>query len=167
MYTVVDLETTGLSPTTNRIIEIGAVKVADGKIQEEYFHSLVNPQDEVSLFIVSLTGIKRKELEKAPVIEEVMPDFLNFLGDNIFVAHNARFDFGFLNEELKRYYWKPLKHDVIDTIKLAKRKHPGLKSYALEALIEHFGFDHKKNHRALDDAMITAKILLKLMGDGK
>lgn len=165
-YTVVDLETTGLSPRQNRIIEIGAVRVLDGKVQDEFFHTIVNPGEEVSLFILSLTEIPREEIIKAPSIEQVMPDFLEFLGkESIFVAHNARFDFSFINEELKRYYWRPIKNEVVDTIRLAKKRVPGLQSYRLESLINHFGFDHKKNHRALDDAKITAELLLKLLDE--
>ncbi|MBN1915608.1 3'-5' exonuclease [Candidatus Dojkabacteria bacterium] len=166
LYTVVDVETTGLSPRQNRIIEIGAVKVLDGKVQNEYFHTIVNPGEEVSLFILSLTEIPREEIMSAPSIEHVMPDFLEFLGkDSVFVGHNARFDYSFINEELRRYFWKPIKNEVVDTIRLAKRRLPGLQSYRLEALINYFGFNHKKNHRALDDAKITAEILLKLLDD--
>lgn len=166
LYTVVDVETTGLSPRQNRIIEIGAVKILDGKIQDEFFHTIVNPGEEVSLFILSLTEIPREEIIMAPSIEQVMPDFLEFLGkDSVFVGHNARFDYSFINEELRRYYWKPIRNEMVDTIRLAKIRVPGLRSYRLEALINHFGFNHKKNHRALDDAKITAKLLLKLLDE--
>lgn len=163
-YTVVDVETTGLSAKDNRIIEIGAVKVIDGKVQKDFFHTIVNPKEEVNLFILGLTEIPREEIMNAPTIEEVLPHFLSFLEPNtIFVAHNAHFDFAFINEELKRYYWKPLKNEVLDTIKLAKRRAPGLISYSLASLISHFKFNHKKNHRALDDAKITAQLLIKLL----
>ncbi len=166
IYTVVDVETTGLSPRQNRIIEIGAVKIKDGVIQEEFFHSIVNPGEEVNLFILTLTQIPREEILAAPSIEKVMPDFLEFLGhDSVFVAHNAHFDYSFINEELKRYYWKPIKNEMVDTIRLAKKRVPGLRSYRLAALIQHFGFDHVKNHRALDDAQITAKLLLRLLDE--
>ncbi len=164
-YTVVDVETTGLSPSFNRIIEIAAVRIEDGKIkEEEVFQTIVNPKEEVSIFILSLTGIPNEEIIAAPTMEEVLPHFLEFLGkDSIFVAHNARFDMGFINEELKRYYFRPLTNAVVDTVRLAKQKMPGLPSYSLTSLISHLGFDHEKNHRALDDAKITAQILLNLM----
>lgn len=166
-YTVVDVETTGLSANFNRIIEIAAVRVSDGKVQEEYFHSIVNPMEEVSLFILALTGIPRDEIIAAPSIEQVFPGFLQFLGeDSIFVAHNAKFDMSFINQELKRYYWKPISNPVIDTVTLARQKVPGLRSYSLQSLIYHFGFDHKKNHRALDDAKITARLLINLLSNG-
>jgi len=111
-----------------------------------------------------LTGITNEELSRADDVGVILPKFLNFIGrEGIFVAHNALFDWSFINEELKRVSMQPLTCNRIDTIRVAKDVVPGLKSYSLKSLIEYFEFDHIKNHRALDDARITAQLFLHLL----
>jgi len=163
-YTIVDVETTGLSARNANVIEIAALKVIDGRIEKNYYHSLVNPGFDVGAFTTRLTGITNKQLRDAPSFYEIAEGFLDFLKDgSVFVAHNARFDESFINEELKRNSLEKFANEVLCTIRYARKVVPGLPSYSLENLIKHFQFEHKKNHRALDDVRITARLFLKLL----
>ncbi len=160
-YVVVDIETTGLHPMFSEIIEIGAVKIENGQITEE-FHSLVKPREPLSDFTSRLTGISQQDLEDKPSVEEVLPKFLEFCKDSILVAHNASFDYRFLRywiNKLTSQDWTPT---FVDTLALSKRLIK-LSSYNLEKLAAHFKMGAFSHHRALDDAKITAKIFLELL----
>jgi DNA polymerase III epsilon subunit len=164
LYTIVDIETTGLSPKSARIIEVAAMRVYDGQIDSDHFHSLVYPGYDVSQFTTSLTGITNKDLLHAPKFAEIANDFVKYLGsDTIFVAHNAIFDRSFLDFELVENNHDKLSCDTLCTLKLSRKVLPSLKSHSLKSLIEYFEIDHIKNHRALDDVKVTVDIFLKLM----
>jgi DNA polymerase III epsilon subunit family exonuclease len=163
-YVVVDLETTGLSPATSSICEIGAVRVR-GLELEERFETLVNPRRPLPAAIAALTGIDARELRGAPPVELAVRRFLDFAGDAVLVAHNARFDIGFLDREVERLTGRRIAAPVVDTVWLARRVLAGrLERVGLASLAHFFGTATRPCHRALADAEATAEILLALIG---
>ena len=159
-YVVVDLETTGSDPATQRITEIGAVKVRDGQIIAEW-SSLVRPGRRIPSFIVGLTGITDEMVAGAPEFAAIAEGLFDFLGDAVFVAHRAKFDHGFLKAEFERV-GKRLAGPVLCTVVETRRHFPGLKSYGLAPLCSHFGIPLESHHRALCDARATAAVFLKI-----
>ena len=130
----VDVETTGTSAFYNRVIEIGIVKTLNGEIVKEY-KTLINPQTHIDPFIEQLTGIDPISLENAPTFEEVAPEIYELLSDSFFVAHNVRFDYGFLRNEFKRSGIKlSLKHFC--TVKLSRLLYPDMKRHNMDAIID-------------------------------
>ena len=163
-YVVVDLETTGLSPRSSAICEIGAVRVR-GLELEERFETLVNPRRPLPAPIAALTGIDPGALRGAPPIELAMRRFLDFAGDAVLVAHNARFDMAFLDREVERLTGRRIAAPVVDTVWLARRLLAGrLQRVGLASLAYFFGTATRPCHRALADAEATAEILLALIG---
>lgn len=161
-FVVVDTETTGTRPATERIIEIGAVRVVDGEIVETY-DQLINPDRIIPGRITQITGISNSMVYESPTADRVMPDFLEFLGDDILVAHNLSFDLGFINAELERLALPPLSNTSLCTLRLARRLLRGLRSKGLTALAKFYGIKVKGRHRALGDAEATAKILVHFL----
>jgi DNA polymerase-3 subunit epsilon len=163
-YVVVDLETTGLSPGSSSICEIGAVRVR-GLELEERFETLVNPRRPLPAAIAALTGINPRELRGAPPVELAVRRFLEFAGDAVLVAHNARFDIGFLDREVERLTGRRIAAPVVDTVWLARRVLAGrVQRVGLASLAHFFGTSTRPCHRALADAEATAEILLALIG---
>ena len=163
-YVVVDLETTGLSPGSSSICEIGAVRVR-GLELEERFETLVNPRRPLPAAIAALTGIDPRELRGAPPVELAVRRFLEFAGDAVLVAHNARFDIGFLDREVERLTGRRIAAPVVDTVWLARRVLAGrVQRVGLASLAHFFGTSTRPCHRALADAEATAEILLALIG---
>ena len=163
-YVVVDLETTGLRPGSSRICEIGAVRVRGFELEEE-FQTLVNPREPLGAVISALTGLDDAELRHAPPVEVAMRRFLAFAGDAVLVAHNARFDLGFLDRETQRLTGSRIASPVVDTVGLARKLLAGRIARAnLGALAYFFGTDVRPCHRALPDAQATAEILVGLLG---
>jgi DNA polymerase-3 subunit epsilon len=163
-YVVVDLETTGLRPGSSAICEIGAVRVRALEL-EETFQTLVNPRRPLPPAIGALTGIDERELRTAPPAELAVRRFLEFTGDAVIVAHNARFDLGFLDVEVERLTGRRLAAPVVDTVWLARRLLEGRTRRAgLASLAYFFGTAARPCHRALPDAEATAEILLRLIG---
>ncbi|HZJ39771.1 MAG TPA: DEDD exonuclease domain-containing protein [Demequina sp.] len=159
-FVVVDLETTGGSPASSAITEIGAVKTRGGEVIGE-FQTLVDPGMPIPPMIVRLTGITDAMLVAAPTIEQVLPSFLEFLGDAVLVAHNAPFDVGFLKAACRQQGYKWPGNEVVDTVTLARRattkeEAPNKK---LSTLARAFGTVVTPNHRALEDARATSEIL--------
>jgi DNA polymerase III subunit epsilon len=162
-FCVVDLETTGGSPFDDRICEIGAVKVRGGEVLGT-FQTLVNPGRGVPPLIAMLTGISDVLLYPAPAIASVLPTFLEFLGGAVIVAHNARFDVGFLNAALERDGQERLSNHVVDTHALARRLvRDEVPDCKLATLASRFRLDHKPSHRALDDALAACDLLHLLL----
>jgi DNA polymerase-3 subunit epsilon len=163
-YVVVDLETTGLRPGSAGICEIGAVRVR-GLELEESWETLVNPRRPLPAPIAALTGIEPRSLRGAPPAELAVRRFLDFAGDAVLVAHNARFDLGFLDVEVERLTGRRLASPVIDTVWLARRLLAGrITRFGLASLAHFFGTSVRPCHRALADAQATAEILLSLLG---
>ncbi len=161
-YCAVDIETTGLSSKTDAIIEIAAVRVCGGKI-ENVFSCLVDPQAEISAEITRITGINNEMVCGAPVIGEVMPKFLDFLSDSVFVAHNSPFDLSFINEALMRRYYQKMVNPVICTLKLSRMLYPNFESHSLDRVAKKLKIPMSAHHRALSDAETCAKILINLL----
>jgi len=156
-YVVVDVETTGGRSSFDRVTEIGAVKMRNGRVTGE-FQTLINPGRPIPKMIVELTGITDEMVGDAPRFEEVGEEFLAFFGDAIFVAHNARFDYGFIQKELART-GTDFSHPTLCTVVEMRRAVPKLPSYRLARLCEHFGISLDQHHRALCDAQATAELL--------
>ena len=156
-YVVVDLETTGGMPNYHRITEIGAVKMRGQKVIET-FQTLINPERSIPHMIVGLTGITNEMVKDAPLFKDVAQSFLDFVGDAIFVAHNVNFDYGFLQQEYARLEMKFVRPYVC-TKALMKKNYPGLDSYGLKKLCEHFDIRLTAHHRALCDAEAAAELL--------
>jgi DNA polymerase III epsilon subunit family exonuclease len=163
-YVVFDLETTGLRPGSARICELGAVRVR-GLELEERLQSLVDPRVPLPGAIAALTGIEPRALRGAPRVEHVVRRFLDFAGDAVLVAHNARFDLGFLDVEVERLTGRRVAAPVVDTVWLARRLLEGrTRRVGLAALAQFFGTSARPCHRALPDAEATAEALLQLIG---
>lgn len=152
ILTFVDIETTGCNLFHDRIIEVGILRVENGKLIDTY-ETLINPETRLSLEIQKLTGISSNDLENAPTFSSVKKDILPLFADAIFVAHNARFDYGFLRQEFKRE-GVSFKSKQLCTCKLSKALYPRYKHHNLDAIIERFGFACGSRHRALGDAKI-------------
>jgi DNA polymerase III epsilon subunit family exonuclease len=163
-FVVVDLETTGLRPGTSRICEIGAVRVHDLELQED-FELLVDPGVPVGPVITAITGLRDSDLRGAPHPAIAVRRFLEFAGDAVLVAHNARFDLSFLDRETERLTGARLAGPVVDTVGLARRLLAGRTPRAgLASLSQFFGTAAQPCHRALPDAQATAEILIQLIG---
>ncbi len=158
-FTVIDLETTGLNPKTDKIIEIGAVRVRGG-VATEQFETLVNPGRKLEERITELTGIHDKELQEAPYIEAVLPKLINFIGEDILVGHRVLFDFSFIKKAAANMNISFEKRGI-DTLKLSRRFLPELESKKLTSLCGYYGIPIKA-HRAVEDAKATAVLYEKL-----
>ena len=159
-FICIDLETTGLNPKRDRIIEIGAVKVRNGQIVET-FQQLIDPKQQLEERVEILTGITLKELEGKPAIQEVLPQLKEFLSEDVLLGHRVLFDYSFLkrafiNEKM------PFERKGIDTLKLARRFVTECESKKLESLCKHYGITHQA-HRALGDALATVELYKKLV----
>lgn len=160
-YVVFDIETTGFSPDSNRIIEIGAVKVSGGKISEK-FSTFVNPEEPIPFRIEQLTGINDNMVIDAPLIEDVLPKFLEFSKGCVMVAHNADFDMSFIIKNAKRQ-GIDREFTILDTVALARMLLPQISKYKLDAVAKALGVSLENHHRAVDDAGCTAEIFVKFI----
>ncbi len=160
-YVVFDIETTGFSPSNNRIIEIGAVKVSEGQIVER-FSEFINPREPIPFEIEKLTGINDEMVMNVPGIEEVLPRFLAFSEGAVMVAHNAGFDMSFIYANA-RQLGLPLKKTVVDTVGLARVLLPELNKYKLDVVAKALHISLENHHRAVDDAEATAGIFLAFL----
>ena len=159
VYTAVDIETTGTDVLNDKITEIGAVKIINGKIVEE-FQTLVNPQVPIPERIVDLTGIDDNLVKDSPIIDDVYGDFFKFISGTTFIAHNAEFDFRFLYNVGKKLGYV-LTNEVVDTLELSRKKLPFLKRHKLNYICEHYNIE-LHHHRALSDAYGAGEAFLRL-----
>lgn len=157
---VLDIETTGLDAKNDAITEIGAVKILDREIVDT-FQTFVNPGMAIPQKITRLTGIDDNMVKDAPMIDEVLENLKDFCGESALAAHNAPFDFGFINEKAKVLDWK-IKNPIIDTLSLSRELIQDLKRHKLNHVAKYFGILLDKHHRAYHDAMATGEILIKL-----
>ena len=144
-YTIIDIETTGLDPKVDEIIEISAIKIRDNKIISEY-STLIKPQHEISDFITNLTGITNEMVDDKPAINTVLNDYFDFLDNDIIVGHNINFDINFLYDASIKYYNKPFENDYIDTLRLS-RKYLSLENNKLGTIANFFNIDYSGAHR--------------------
>jgi DNA polymerase III epsilon subunit family exonuclease len=161
-FTVLDLETTGGSPSGDRILEIGAVRVEANRLGGS-FTTLVNPGVPIPPFISSMTGILQEMIESAPSFVSIAEELARFIGDSVLVAHNLPFDLGFLNQELERSCGFVLANPSLCTVRLGRRLLPQLPDRRLDTLADHYGISFAARHRALGDAEVTAKLLLRFI----
>lgn len=164
-YIVVDLETTGLNPGFNEIIEISAIKVS-GDITSTY-STLIKPENEIDEFITDLTGITNAMVKNAPRIEEELPKFLDFIGstDAIIVGHNVSFDINFLFTECELSGLPHFSNNFIDTLRIARKLLPQLKHHRLADIVNYYGLSYDGAHRAMVDCELTKAIFEKLHGE--
>ncbi len=165
-YIVFDIETTGLSITQNKIIEIAAVKMQDGKEIDRYA-TFVDPHERIPYNIQQLTNITDEMVRGAPEIDQVIREFVQFAGDDILVAHNARFDIGFIQATLKNHDLPEMTNPVLDTLELARLLYPTLKNHRLNTLAAKYKVALESHHRAIDDTIALGGILFGLLKDAE
>lgn len=155
-FVALDVETTGLNPAEDKIIEIGMAKVIDGELVERYT-ALLNPKRDIGARIAALTGITQEMLADKPVIADLMEQILSFIGDYPILGHNVSFDYSFLKKAAVNSGFSFEKQGV-DTLKLARRLLPQAEHKNLEFLCRYFGIDAGNSHRAYDDAVSAWKL---------
>ena len=156
-YVVVDIETTGGRAGNHRVTEIGAVKIRNGVVVDE-FQTLLNPERAIPPKITRLTGITNAMVSSAPRFAEVADAFRAFMGEAVFVAHSVKFDYGFLRAEFARLE-ETFRYPTLCTVVSMRKFFPGLKSYSLGNLTQEFDIPLPDHHRALCDARATAELL--------
>ncbi len=161
VFVVFDIETTGFSPIHNRIIEIGAVKIENGEMTGK-FSTFVNPDVPIPFEIEKLTGINDEMVIGAPMIEQVLPQFMEFCQGAVLVAHNANFDMGFIMENAARL-GLPRDFTYVDTVGIARLLLPHQAKHTLDAVAKTLGISLENHHRAVDDAQATAEIFVKFI----
>ena len=161
-YVVFDIETTGLNKEKCKIIEIGAVKIRNREIVDRY-STFIDPGEKLSDEIVDLTNITDDMLEGQRPIETVLPEFLDFVGDDVLVAHNASFDTGFVRIKAEELGIEYRKNTILDTLELSRTLLKELKKHKLDVVAKHLGVSLEGHHRAVNDAEATAEIFLKLV----
>lgn len=171
-FVVFDLETTGLKARENEIIEIGAIRYVDNE-PREVFHTYIKPKKKISARITQINGITNDMVQESPSIQEVLPYFLDFIGDDALVAHNVKFDMSFILHQLYINEYKKPKNKTVDTLELArdcfvrfdenKGMEVPLKNYKLVTLKEKLGLGELGSHNAIDDCKVCGYIYLKTM----
>lgn len=161
-FVVFDIETTGLSPLEDAITEIGAVKVVNGEIVDNY-STFVNPKRRIPKEIVELTSITDDMVKDSPGIEVILPEFLEFVGDSVLVAHNATFDVGFITMAAQKCDI-PFKACFIDTVALSRALINDIKNHKLNTIAAYLGISLENHHRAVDDATATGHIFIRFLG---
>lgn len=161
-FCVVDVETTGMSASSSRIIEIGLVRIKNLEITDT-FRTFLNPGSEIPYFITKLTGISNSDVYDAPFFDEMAGQIKDFIGDAILVGHNLQFDLAFLRRAFSDCYYEPVENQLLCTLKLSRKVFPQLSSKSLSSVTKHLSIRHKNVHRALGDATVTAKVLIKII----
>jgi DNA polymerase III subunit epsilon len=157
-----DLETTGTLPGVDKIVEIGAVRFVNGEV-ESVFSTLVDPLRSIPAGASAVNGITDDMVIGKPKIEELLEPLSDFCGDDHLIAHNAVFDYGFLNSEYTRFEMRTPRGIVLDSYPMAKKIFPGLANYKLGTLVQHLNIEAKGFHRAEADATYCARLLLKMI----
>jgi len=160
-----DLETTGLSPDFNRIVEVGAVRFRSDGIELDRMEQLVDPRCTIPTDVTKIHGITNEVVSGQPPIEDVLPEFVEFLGHSktILLAHNASFDVGFLSAAFSRCQAILPEHPVIDTLALSRQMLPRLRNHRLETVARHLRIADSTEHRSLGDALVVQSAFLKLL----
>lgn len=162
-YVLLDIETTGLSPQSDDIIEIGAIKVRQNQIIGQY-ESLIKINRRLNPFSTKLTGITDEMLKNGKDVTTALEEFVDFAGKDIIVGHNVNFDINFIYDKCERYLDTYFKNDFIDTMRIAKKVLPNSPNYKLGTLAEHFDIDYSQAHRGLKDVEITYEVYNRLKG---
>ncbi len=164
-YCVLDLETTGLSAKTEKITEIGIMKIVNGEVIDK-FSEFVNPEKHIPERVQEITGITDDMVIDSPKIKELFPKILEFIKGSVLVAHNATFDIGFLRNVANKLGYE-FDYTYVDTLPLARKLYPNLKKHKLGKIAEHLGIEVLVAHRALDDVDTTVKVLSQMMKELK
>ena len=162
---ILDTETTGLSADKDRIVEIACIELSNHIPTKNIFHTFINPETKVSADAFSVHGYTDEFLSNKPKFKEIVKNFLDFIKDKKLVIHNADFDLGFLNNELRRLNVKPiLKSDVVDTLQIARSKFPGVGN-SLDALCKRYkiNVEAREKHSALVDCHLLSKVYIELI----
>ena len=160
-FTVVDIESTGISADSAEILEVSALRFRDDKF-EAAFSSLIKPSAPIPYFISQLTGITDDMVKDAPGRIGVLRDFKDFLKGDVIIGHNVNFDVNFLYDELLAYLGYPMSNDFVDVLKLSRTYLPDLVNHKQVTVAEHFGLDTSGAHRALKDTEICAENYLRI-----
>ncbi|MFE5319562.1 PolC-type DNA polymerase III [Paenibacillus sp. NPDC056579] len=161
-YVIFDIETTGLSIVHNKIIEIAGVKMRDGK-EIDRFATFINPHEKIPYNIQQLTNITDDMVQDAPELKDMLPKFIEFVGDCVLVAHNARFDMGFIQANCKSLGLPEVKNPALDTLEMARLLFPTMKNHRLNTLADKFKVGLDNHHRAIDDSIALGYILFHLI----
>jgi DNA polymerase III epsilon subunit family exonuclease len=162
-FVVVDVEATGAKTPPNRLIELGAYRIREGRIVDKFL-SLVNPEIPIPRFVMALTGITNEMVKAAPVFADIAPRWLDFVSESVLVAHNAPFDTSFLNHEISRVYpGHRMVNPHLCTVRLSRRALPELTNHRLDTIASHFSIPIISRHRAGSDALATAELFLLLL----
>jgi DNA polymerase III epsilon subunit family exonuclease len=162
-FVVVDVEATGAKTPPNRLIELGAYRIREGRIVDKFL-SLVNPEIPIPRFVMALTGITNEMVKTAPVFADIAPRWLDFVSEAVLVAHNAPFDTSFLNHEISRVYpGHRMVNPHLCTVRLSRRALPELTNHRLDTIARHFSIPIVSRHRAGSDALATAELFLLLL----
>lgn len=164
-FSVVDTETTGMSPQFNRIIDIGVVIIENLKIAETW-ETMIDPQQDLDPWITYYTKIKNEHLTGKPKFMEIENKFSKYVNNSVFVAHNVGFDHSFISNELKRLD-RDFNVPKLCTVKLTRKLLPHLENYHLDSVSGYYGIKIKNRHRALPDAYATAQVFLKIIDIAK
>lgn len=166
VFTVVDVETTGLNASYNNIIEIALVKVKSNEIIDIY-SSLINPARDIPYYITQFTGISNEDVYNAPFFEDIVDEITSFIDGTVFTAHNLPFDLSFVRKEFRLCGIENFKPYQLCTLKMARRLYPELKSKSLGKVANHLRIKNLEAHRAESDAKVTAQILIRMIGELK
>lgn len=159
-FIVLDIETTGLSPIYNDIIEISALKIENDKIVD-FYTSLINPNCKIPYDIIQITGITQEMVDTAPIFKEIANNFYEFIGNEIIMGHNVSFDINFLYDNFEKSNLI-LTNNFIDTMRISRKLHPEKKHHRLKDLIEFYNISVNRQHRALDDCKATFEAYLNM-----
>ena len=157
-YTVIDIETTGLDPQWNEIIELSALRVRGGQVVDR-FSSFVKPEYEIDEFITELTGITNEDVADAPAIGDILPQFLDFVGSDIVVGHNVHFDVNFIYDAAEASSGRIVSNDIVDTMRISRYVFPALAHHRLADVAAALGISQESAHRALVDCETTHAVL--------
>lgn len=160
-YVVIDLETTGLDPNFDEIIEVAGVKYSSEQ-EVGRFQSLVNPGFNIDTFITELTGISNEMLATAPVLSSVLPYFLDFIGQDIVIGHNVNFDVNFLYDNAQYLSLPAFSNNFVDTMRLSRRLYKDMENHKLSTLVSYLGVAESVEHRALSDCISTHQCFLRM-----
>ncbi len=157
IFVAIDVETTGLSPIANELIEVSAIKY-NGKEKLDTFTTLIKPKERIPYYITNITGITNDMVKNSPCVEEVMPELIQFIGENPIVAHNANFDYKFIQNYSNNAFSK---NKLIDTVQIGRRLYPNLPNHKLGTIAKHIGITEDGFHRAEFDCECCARIYME------
>lgn len=159
IFVAIDVETTGLSPIANELIEVSAIKY-DGQEKIGTFTTLIKPKVKIPYYITNITGITNEMVKASPFVEEIMPSLIEFIGESPIVAHNANFDYKFIQNYSNNAFSKNV---LIDTVQIGKKLYPNLPNHKLGTIAKHIGIKEDGFHRAEFDCECCARIYMKYL----